>query len=515
MLRRLVVLFAMIALFLSGCAINPVTGRREISLVSESWEISTGQQYYGYSRQMQGGDYILDPGLTEYVNTVGRKLTQVSDRELPYEFAILNSSTPNAWALPGGKIAVNRGLLIELRNEAELAAVLGHEIVHAAARHGAKSQERGMLLQGAVLVTGLALADHEYANQIVGGAQLAAGLIHQKYSRGAELEADYHGMHYMSEAGYRPGAAVGLQETFLRLAGDRRQDWLSGLFASHPPSEERVETNRETSYILPRKGSLGAEEYQRAIARLKKTKDAYEAYERGVKALREGDAERAMALAKRAQKIEPREAQFYALAGDINAKKNLHRAALRNYDRALQQNDGYFYFYIRRGMTKLKLEDQAGARSDLERSLGLLPTSVAHNALGNMALSEGNRQEAMQHFQAAASSKSESGRQARRSLVLLDLPKNPNNYLTVSVDLDRRGFVIAGIHNPTEVTVRNVQLSVQHKDPSGTTRTLTRQLARVIPPGETAYLSLGIGPVKDPSDLARFSAEVSSAETAR
>src|SRR5210317_1032321 len=116
---------------LYGCAVNPVTGKNELSLISESQEISIGQKNYGPSRQMQGGDYNVNPELSVYVNTVGQKLARVSDRKLPYEFVVLNNSTPNAWALPGGKIAVNRGLLMSLENEAELAAVLGHEIVPA------------------------------------------------------------------------------------------------------------------------------------------------------------------------------------------------------------------------------------------------------------------------------------------------------------------------------------------------------------------------------------------------
>ena len=97
-----------------------------------------GSQNYGPARQSQGGDYFIDPELTAYVQSVGNKLAAVSDRKLPYEYTVLNDSVPNAWAMPGGKIAFNRGLLYELNSEAELAAVMGHEMVHAAARHGAK-----------------------------------------------------------------------------------------------------------------------------------------------------------------------------------------------------------------------------------------------------------------------------------------------------------------------------------------------------------------------------------------
>ena len=138
-------------LVLAACTINPVTGDRELALISAADEVAIGEQQYAPSQQMQGGDYTLDPQLTAYVAEVGQSLAAVSDRALPYEFVVLNSSVPNAWALPGGKIAVNRGLLVELQSEAELAAVLGHEIVHAAARHGALAMQRGMLLQGALL----------------------------------------------------------------------------------------------------------------------------------------------------------------------------------------------------------------------------------------------------------------------------------------------------------------------------------------------------------------------------
>src|SRR3970040_2681901 len=107
---------------LAWCTINPVTGERELALVSATDEVAIGEAQYFPSQQMQGGDYVRHPALTQYVNEVGQKLAAVSDRALPYEFVVLNSSVPNAWALPGGKIAVNRGLLVELESGAGLAA---------------------------------------------------------------------------------------------------------------------------------------------------------------------------------------------------------------------------------------------------------------------------------------------------------------------------------------------------------------------------------------------------------
>ncbi len=184
--------------------VNPVTGQRELALVSSQQEIAIGQDQYVPSQQMQGGSYQTDPALSAYVSQVGQKLAVASGVDLPYEFVVLNNSVPNAWALPGGKIALNRGLLMELRNEAELAAVLGHEIAHAAARHGAKRIERGILAQGVMLAAAIGASGTEYTQEVLGGAQFAAQLLNQKYSRDAEREADFYGTQFMAKAGYDP-----------------------------------------------------------------------------------------------------------------------------------------------------------------------------------------------------------------------------------------------------------------------------------------------------------------------
>jgi len=108
---------------MGGCATNSVTGKSELSLVNEEKELTIGAQQYAPTRQSQGSAFMVDPELTAYITKIGKKLAVVSDRKLPYEFKIINSSVPNAWALPGGKISINRGLLIHLKSEAELAAV--------------------------------------------------------------------------------------------------------------------------------------------------------------------------------------------------------------------------------------------------------------------------------------------------------------------------------------------------------------------------------------------------------
>ena len=191
-MRNLAVIGLSLSILLSGCATNPVNGKKDFILVSGQQEVAMGKQNYAPMLQSQGGAYDVDLELTAYVQSVGSKLAAVAadDAPLPYEFTVLNNSVPNAWALPGGKIAINRGLLTEMNSEAELAAVLGHEIVHAAARHTAKQMTKGMLMQGLVVGTAIATNDSSYGDLAVGGASVAAQLITQKYGREAELESD-------------------------------------------------------------------------------------------------------------------------------------------------------------------------------------------------------------------------------------------------------------------------------------------------------------------------------------
>jgi predicted Zn-dependent protease len=115
-MRKSILLLALVAL--AGCSVNPVTGQRELILISTAQEIEMGRQNYVPMQQSQGGEYDVDPELSAYVRNVGIKVASQSGVNLPYEFVVLNNSVPNAWALPGGKIAINRGLLTELESEA-------------------------------------------------------------------------------------------------------------------------------------------------------------------------------------------------------------------------------------------------------------------------------------------------------------------------------------------------------------------------------------------------------------
>ncbi|WFB35259.1 M48 family metalloprotease [Kiritimatiellota bacterium B12222] len=359
-------------LLICGCATNPVTGRTEFQLLSEQEEISMGTQEYPLQIQLSGGPYTLDPELSDYVNRVGQKLANESDRpQLPYEFTIVNDSSWNAWALPGGKIAINRGLLESLSNESELAAVLGHEIVHAAARHSAQQIERGMWMQAGLLGVTLSV-DPDLQNIVYDTGSMAAGITMLSYSRDAETEADYYGMRYMKKAGYDPTGAVTLQQLFadnMSSAGT----WLD----SHPASIERVRKNKAALQSLNSDGYLGSAEYRIRTRNLQARASAYRLYDEGVKYLANNNPQQALVLSLQARNQVPQEALFYALSAEAYEKTGNRKAALQAWDQTLQRNQEWFYFWLKRGLLNESMGNRAQAASDFQQSYALLPTDEA------------------------------------------------------------------------------------------------------------------------------------------
>ena len=484
----------LILVLLAGCAVNPVTGDREFMTVSTSDEIKMGTQAYAPTLQSQGGVYDVDPALTKYVQSVGQQLASVSDANLPYEFTVLNNTVPNAWALPGGKIAINRGLLTEINSEAELAAVLGHEIVHAAARHTAKQISQSQLLQGLIVATSVATDDSSYGDLAVGGASVAAQLITTKYGRSAELESDKYGMRYMSKAGYDPQGAVVLQETFVRLSEGQNQDWISGLFATHPPSKERVDANRNTALKLPAGGKLGKDSFRVAMQQTRETKPAYDAYDEGREALGEKDTDEALALANKALDVFPAEAHFHALRGDVRLMNKQYDMAVTNYNRAINRREGFFYYHLQRGVARNELGQTDLAVTDLERSLDLLPTAPAHYTLGLIKKDRGQTDAAIEHFEVVAKSGGDYGEAAGEQLARLELPSKPGNYVPRRCDADSNGRLVVTIRNDAPLAITGVQIQIDYTDNTGRTQQIRRNVGGRLEPGQVASADTGLGP---------------------
>ncbi|WP_415058607.1 M48 family metalloprotease [Halopseudomonas sp.] len=260
-----------VLLMLQGCAVNPVTGKQDFVMMSESQELAMGSQANAQINQQMS--MVESAALQSYVQRVGEGLARNSHRSnLEYHFKVVDSADINAFALPGGYIFMNRGLMAYLNSEAELAAVLGHEIGHVTARHGVRQQSMamgsGLLGQLVTIGTGVQAAG-DLSNLL--GSALVKG-----YGRDMELQADGLGAEYLARSGYRPDAVLEVigvlkdQDTFAReqaAAQGKQVESYHGLFASHPTHDQRLQQVVEQAQALSTGSSqrVGRDDYLKAI----------------------------------------------------------------------------------------------------------------------------------------------------------------------------------------------------------------------------------------------------------
>lgn len=442
---------------LSGCATNEVTGADELRLMSQAEELKLGAQQYPILRQQSGGDFVADPELVQYVQTVGARLAAVADRDLPYEFVVINAADWNAWALPGGKIGINRGLLLAMETEAELAAVLAHEIVHAAAGHGANQNAAGQLGQLGLEVLG-ALIDNPVARQASAQAgSLLLGAGRASFSRADELEADRFGMEYMLRAGYDLQGAVDLQQRFLEKSNQSGASAGVNLFATHPPSQARVIANRNFAQQHAG-GEIGREAYQAATKRLKITQAAYDHLERGVAAYLEDDMNGALARAQQALKIEAREPAFYELKGFSLLGLERFEDALKAANMAIRLNPNYYRHYNLRARIYRALGREADARADYQISQDLFANSEASKYLGQGLMESDPATAEVLLAKAAESGDAE----AQRWLDELRLRTQPADLIQVSIR-EQHGGAELWLTNRAAIDVTHVKLASADK----------------------------------------------------
>jgi len=248
MARNLVTALGMLGVVALGvvlpaCTTNPTTGRSQFNFYSRDEEIALGMQAKPEMLAQFGGE-VQKTDLRQYVTEVGMRLvrhTEGANPSLPWEFTLLDSDVINAFALPGGKVFVSRGLAAKMTNEAQLAGVLGHEIGHVTARHTNDRMTQSLLVTvGAVTAAAvLENSNASDATKVVApvAIQLGGQSIVLQYSRSQESEADALGVRYMSREGYNPVAQVQVMEILkASMNGDRGLEF----FATHPYPETRI-----------------------------------------------------------------------------------------------------------------------------------------------------------------------------------------------------------------------------------------------------------------------------------
>ncbi len=276
MRNLIILLLAATALALSGCAVNPVSGKRDFVMMSEPQEIELGRATDVEIRKQY--KVYANPALQSYVNRIGQKIAVHSHRpNIRYTFTVLDSPEINAFALPGGYVYITRGIMAYLNSEAELAAVLGHEIGHVTARHGVRQQSAAQAANIGISIASIFVpelntqAGHDLSN-LLGGALLSG------YGRDHELESDRLGAQYLARTEYDPQAMIRVidvlknQELFdaaIAKQEGREPRRYHGTFATHPDNDTRLQqVVGEASHLAVAKPVENRNEYLKQTAGL-------------------------------------------------------------------------------------------------------------------------------------------------------------------------------------------------------------------------------------------------------
>jgi predicted Zn-dependent protease len=246
--------------FATGCATNPITGRSQLMLFPESQDNTIGQKYAPEVEKQLGGR-IDDRQLQDYISFVGQQIVRVSHyRNFDYHFVAVQDKSVNAMALPGGYVFITRGMLEKLQTEAQLAAILGHEVVHIVARHSSAAIS-GQIGTDILLSTVISDSPSQGLQTVT---SLARTIIDLRYSRKDEREADLAGLDYLVGAGYNP---YGMVET-MQILEQQQKFATIGFLSSHPAPENRqvyLTDKIEMSYFNLAGLKIGTEEYRTAV----------------------------------------------------------------------------------------------------------------------------------------------------------------------------------------------------------------------------------------------------------
>lgn len=392
------------SLSLAGCATNPVTGKSQVVLISQEQEVAMGKQYYPITTQLSEGE-TPHPDVQRLLRQVGMKMARLSERpDLPWEFNVVDDNTPNAYALPGGKISITRGLISKMESEDQLASVVGHEIGHVSARHAVVSASRDQLL-GALLGVGGAVLRAEGvtgAGAIELAGQVGASLLTTKYSRDQERQADELGMKYMTAAGYNPKAFVETMRV-LAAASKREPGKFETLFSSHPLTSERIATAEQrlaSGYASEaQKRPITIAAFDRAVGPLKAEAPAFALADEGKELAGNRRIEAAAEKFERAVNMVPHSPILNAFWSDALYDLRQYERAENVSDRANSLNPNLFYGRLVNGAANWRLRNYNESLEQLRAAEKLVPETVLVAYFSGRNFEDlGNRQAAAEQY---------------------------------------------------------------------------------------------------------------------
>jgi len=369
-----VVILMLLAFVFAGCSINPTTGKKELMIFSDSQEINFGSEADPDIVWQFGGAYD-DNQLNAYVNNVGQKVASSSDRtNIPYHFKIVDSSDINAFALPGGYVYITRGLLVKLENEAQLGAVLGHEIGHVNARHSMKRMQQtlgfSMIMSILDQAAGGSEKYQEWRGLIKTGSSVAFSAVSLGYGRDNELQADALGTKFANKAGYDLQGMIQLLE-ILKSLNEREPSSVEEFFMSHPRTSIRIkEVNTNITKLTPQqpKGVFSESEYKSKVSDLANIQKAYEHYDKGEELRLKGQYSQALSEYNQALKIKNMVKPHHGI-GLVYYAQNDYAQAINEYKTAIRIDSGYIPPFNDLGLVYMKQNQYNDAESAFKKAV--------------------------------------------------------------------------------------------------------------------------------------------------
>lgn len=396
--RQVLWLFGAAAL--SGCAASPVGGRSILVGMSEEQEKQVDQEV-APSQFSQDLGPVQDASVNKYLSSVGQRIDVHTHRpQMPYSYRVLNANYVNAYTFPGGAMGVTRGILVDLKDEAELAALLGHEMGHVNARHAAQRQGQAMVAQVAVLGATV-VAGSEWGGLVAIGSQLGASALLSSYSRDNEREADALGQEYMVRAGYPASGMVGLHQ----LLVDQQKEapgLLQTMFSTHPMNTERRDTARQLAdgkYAASKNRDPGRERFMDNTASLRRIKPTIDACQKGELAMAGKKYPAAEEQYRTALQKTPRDYASNLLMAQCLQAQDKGTQALQYAETAKQIYPQEPQAHKLVGVLALGQRDPAKAYASLDTYDRMLPGDAGITFLKGISLEGmGKRQEAANHY---------------------------------------------------------------------------------------------------------------------
>ncbi|WP_457635961.1 beta-barrel assembly-enhancing protease [Persephonella sp.] len=390
-----------VVLLLLSCArtYDPLTGKTVYTLLPTHEEIKIGRMYLPLAVDQNDGRYP-DKEVQEYVQKLGKKIAEHAPRRLDYRFYVVNTKQVNAFALPGGFIFVNRGLILALDKEDQLAGVLAHELAHVNARHHARFLEKMYGMNILLSIAGIFAYQTRYGDVLMQFGKIGAQLLSLRWSREHETEADRFGVRFSYEAGYDPRGLLETFKIFKKLDRAKQPEWL----LTHPLPDTRIKNVKKLISQLDLNKPLIKDSplFHKIKQKLQKTKTSFDLFYQAKEKLSKNQKTSALNLVNKSLQLFPDNNASLTLKAFLLLTEENYTEGTELAVKAAQLDELYFKPHFFAGYGYFKLGKYSESAKFLEKARELIPDFPdTYYFLGRDYEALGNLKKAVENYRKA------------------------------------------------------------------------------------------------------------------